>query len=267
MTPCKICGNHTELYDVVDLHKACNPENAYPQGLKGIPVYYERCNVCGLIFTRHFDNYAPSDWARDIYNSEYKKFDPDYGGNRARRNARVLRILLSSHKTSVVGLDYGGGNGDLARLLRLAGFNFDCQDPFGVSEISSSKIGHYNLVTAFEVFEHLTDPIAVLASILDYMTHDSAIIIIGTAASDRRINVSSRLTWWYAAPRNGHVSLFSKRSLSALAQHFDLHYASPLAGTHIMSRSPIPRAMLATLVLAKIAIKVEEVTLRIIGGA
>lgn len=265
MAHCKICEGPAQLYDVVDLRKICDLTSAYPRGLRGTPVYYERCEACGFIFTRHFDDYGPSDWSRDIYNEEYGLLDPEYHGQRAQRNARLLHFLFRGQKRSVIGLDYGGGNGNAAQLLRLSGFDFDCHDPFGVSEMTSVKAGTYNLVTAFEVFEHVTDPLSTLSSILDCMTSGPATIIIGTLSSDGNIDDQSRLTWWYAAPRNGHVSLYSRRSLAVLAAKFGLTCVSPLAGTHIMSRSPVPRAAIARLALSKVITKAREAAARTIG--
>lgn len=39
---CKVCGGGTELFDVVDFNKTCS-EEPYPNGLKGIPIYYFKC--------------------------------------------------------------------------------------------------------------------------------------------------------------------------------------------------------------------------------
>lgn len=265
MKHCKICEGQTELFDVVDLWKICDATSAYPRGLSGNPIYYERCRACGFTFTRHFDDYGPGDWKRDIYNEEYEQLDPEYDGHRAQRNAHFLRLLFRGHRDSLIGLDYGGGNGHTAQLLRLAGFNFDCHDPFGVSEMTSAKYRTYNLVTAFEVLEHVPDPVSTLSSILDCMTTGSAMIIIGTLSSDERIDDRLRLTWWYAAPRNGHISLYSKRSLAVLAAKFGLHCVSPSAGTHIMSRSPVSHAIIARLAFSKVVAKAREAAARALG--
>jgi hypothetical protein len=50
------------------------------------------------------------------------------------------------------------------------------------------------------------------------MTHflaDEGIILFSTLTQPARFE---RLHWWYASPRNAHISLYSKRSLSLLFQ-------------------------------------------------
>lgn len=255
---CKICQSPTTLFDVVDRSKICDLKNVYPAGLSGTPVYYERCQSCGFLFTRHFDSYQADDWTREIYNGEYARLDPEYHGERAHRNASLLQFMFSRQRASIIGLDYGGGNGATSQSLRQIGFNFDSHDPFGFSDMTPHKAGTYNLVTAFEVFEHVPDPVSTLATIMNYMADGPAILIIGTLSSDGRVDNRSRLAWWYAAPRNGHISLYSKRSLATLAQKFGLHCASPLPGTHIMSRRSISTLTTSSLVLGKLITRLRE---------
>jgi hypothetical protein len=35
--------------------------------------------------------------------------------------------------------------------------------------------------------------------------------MFSTLLSDGNIKLGQKLTWWYASPRNGHISLFSRR--------------------------------------------------------
>lgn len=242
---CKICSGPADRFDVVDFEKTCSIANTYPRGLSGTPVYYFRCRNCGFIFTDFFDTFTEHDWKRQVYNPDYKLVDPEYADARPRSNARYVKLLLSGWKHRVIGLDFGGGNGLTAMLLRQQGWQFDSYDPFGLTTATSSRMKTYNVTIAFEVFEHLLDPVSELAHILDMMTSDKPLIVIGTATTDGRVDDARRLSWWYAAPRNGHISLYSRRSLCELARKYQLECISASGGTHFMVRG-LTRASLLT---------------------
>lgn len=239
MIACKICAGATDLFDVIDLGKTCDLVSSYPRGLTGTPIYFRRCRDCDFIFTSHFDTYTAAEWKAVIYNDDYSVIDPDYALRRPARNARFIEILFGHRRRSIIGLDFGGGNGLTADLLRRRGWNFDSHDPFGKSDIRPNLLKGYNVTTAFEVFEHLPCPVAAMEDILAKMVDDLPLVIIGTAVSDGEVDDVRRLSWWYASPRNGHISLFSRRSLAALASRFNMRCRSPSGGFHFFSRNAI----------------------------
>lgn len=261
MTLCKICAAPTDLYDVVDLAKTCDLVSAYPRGLTGTPVYYRRCRECAFIFTSHFDAYTDAQW-REVYNADYDVIDPDYALRRPVRNARFIEILLHHRRNSIIGLDFGGGNGVTADVLRRRGWAFDSHDPFGKSQMRPSFQKQYNVTTAFEVFEHVPDPVRTLEYILAKMTEHLPLVIIGTAASDKGVDDVRRLSWWYASPRNGHISLFSKRSLAALASRFGMQCRSPAGNFHFLSRKAISHALVMRCWAAMIGARFERAVQR-----
>jgi 2-polyprenyl-6-hydroxyphenyl methylase/3-demethylubiquinone-9 3-methyltransferase len=232
--PCKICGAASAPFDVVDFNKSCDAR-LYPSGLCGVPVVYHRCPSCAFIFTGFFDGFTSDQWARHVYNADYVKVDPEYVDARPRTNARELQSFLP-RKEGVLGLDFGGGNGLTAALMRDAGRAFQSLDPFGYSDVSPQNAGHFNFCSAMEVFEHTPDPVAALKSILGMCTGERLIVFIGTAVHDGVVTDATRLAWWYAAPRNGHISLFSRAALARLGADFGLDYASITRGTHLLTR-------------------------------
>lgn len=255
MNRCKICDGGTELFDVVDFEKSCDITNVYPRGLRGTPVYYSRCRSCGFVFTDHFDGFNAQQWREKVYNEDYAAIDPEYREIRPRTNALLIELLLLGRKASTIGLDFGGGSGLTSELLMRKGWQFDSYDPFGTTRLDASRLGRYNVATAFEVFEHLPNPTAALSEILGKMSREKILIFIGTGVCDGRVDDRKRLMWWYAAPRNGHISLYSRRSLALLAARFSLQLFSPTLGSHFLTRGIDRLPLLLRFLAAKLAMK------------
>lgn len=236
VAPCKICNGETCLFDVVDFNKSC-ADDQYVLGFAAIPVIYRRCTQCQFIFTDFGDSFESKEWETYVYNKDYLTVDSAYLDTRPCHNARELMSFLAGRRKTVVGLDYGGGNGKAAALLRANGWQFDSYDPYGSTEMSPERLGYYNFWSAIEVFEHVTDPVASLEKMLSMAGPGKLLILIGTSTHDGHVSEATRLSWWYAAPRNGHISLYSRKSLQVLAGKFGLTYGCGRSGTtHLLAR-------------------------------
>jgi len=229
---CKVCGGESNPFDMVDFYKSCQT-TLYPLGLSGIPVIYRKCGECGFIFTDFFDDFTHEQWRCHVYNDEYyARLDPDYLNVRPRQTARDLVAFLAGRKKSTIGLDYGGGNGRTAALMRENGWIFDSFDPFDFTDVSQERIGRYNYCSAIEVFEHTPEPVATLRAILAMASADRLIIYFNTGVHDFKVTPENRLTWKYVAPRNGHISIYSSKSLQLLGAGFGLTFSSLRSGSH-----------------------------------
>jgi 2-polyprenyl-6-hydroxyphenyl methylase/3-demethylubiquinone-9 3-methyltransferase len=232
-TTCKCCGATALPYGVVDFHKNCEIYRREVLGISGVPIYYYRCPACRFIFTTAFDDFTKDDFLRYVYNDDYLLVDPDYLGERARWNADLLVHLFSGTRPGRI-LDYGGGNGALADHLRAAGFPaVETFDPF-VPRHSARPPGRFDCVLCFEVVEHSTDPERTFADICDSLD-DPGLILFSTQLQPPDIDRQG-LNWWYAGPRNGHVSLFSRASLQALLEPFGFGLASFNHSLHALFR-------------------------------
>ncbi|MDP9039967.1 MAG: class I SAM-dependent methyltransferase [Acidobacteriota bacterium] len=248
---CKVCGGQADLFDIVDFNKSCH-RTQYPLGLSGVPVSYRMCHECRFVFTDFFEGFTADEWKRYVYNKDYETVDPDYLSVRPALNARDIGTLLHGRKSSVIGLDYGGGNGMTMSLLRQDGWAFDTYDPFGQTDMSQERVGRYNFCSAVEVFEHLPDPIGSMREIVEKASPDRLIILIGTQTLDGNVSDETRLSWWYAAPRNGHVSLYSKKSLQTAGALFGLEYSCFRGYPHLLTRGLTLREAQALLVKFKL---------------
>jgi 2-polyprenyl-6-hydroxyphenyl methylase/3-demethylubiquinone-9 3-methyltransferase len=230
---CKCCGASSPLYGVVDFNKNCSEQRGRVLGVSGVPIYYYRCPQCGFIFTTAFDRFTAEDFSRHIYNQEYRIVDPDYEDERSRNSAALLGNLFPSVKPARM-LDYGGGSGRLAGYLRGNGFpGVDVYDPF-VPQHAVKPQQKYPCIVSFEVLEHSTHPGQTVRE-MDSLLADVGLILFSTLLQPADIEAQG-LSWWYAGPRNGHVSLFSRNSLLALVRPLGVQLASFNDNLHLLFR-------------------------------
>ena len=235
MLACKCCGAIAVCFGTVDFGRGCLD----PVPAKGAPVptpvRYHRCLECGFLFTSAFDDFTPEDFRRFIYNDEYARFDPDYLETRPRNNAAFLAGLFRESPDIRI-LDYGGGSGRLATLLRERGFQrVDTFDPF-VIEHQQAPWGRYNLVLSFEVVEHSPDPRKLFFDLSERVS-DGGLILFTTAFQPPDITRIGT-DWWYIGPRNGHVSLHTPQSVLSIVKPLGFRLASsPDELVHLLFKS------------------------------
>jgi SAM-dependent methyltransferase len=223
--PCPICGSSAVPHDTVDFNKSCEEQKGVHLPTAGISIQYLLCPSCGFCFAPSFAAWSLDDFAEKIYNADYAVVDPDYADDRPTQNAGTLRALFNGLIESRRHLDYGGGNGRLAEILRGAGWNSLSYDPFVDRDMDVRSLGKFELITAFEVFEHVPDVPSLLADFTTLLAPEG-LILFTTLISDGMIGAGQPLTWWYAAPRNGHISLFSRQSLDVLAASHGFNHGS-----------------------------------------
>jgi predicted TPR repeat methyltransferase len=90
----------------------------------------------------------------------------------------------------------------------------------------------FDLITAFEVFEHVPDQHALVKDITSLMS-DNSLLLFSTLLSDGNLKSWERPDWWYASPRNGHISLHSRKSLETLLKSHDLTFVNLYDDVHI----------------------------------
>jgi hypothetical protein len=236
--PCKICGGPAAPYGVVDFHKSCEEARGVRLSLSGVPIYYRRCADCKFLFTDAFDDWSTEQFKTYLYNDEYKLVDPDYQIARPRANAEQVASLWGAIKRETRVLDFGGGNDTFCGVLRDAGFPVAVTyDPM-VTAYAARPEGKYDLVTSFETFEHLPDPAAGIASIIE-VAAEPGLIYFSTLLQPSDFDRQG-LNWWYVGPRNGHVSLFSRQALTTAWNRHGYKVASLNDNAHFAFRTLPP---------------------------
>jgi SAM-dependent methyltransferase len=231
---CKVCGESSSLFGVVDFNKSCEDHKGRALPLAGVPIYYHRCDCCGLIFTVALDKWSKQEYMNNIYNESYVNVDPEYISIRPEQNAEVTRRVAKENRTLSI-LDYGGGNGHCSQRLVEQGFNAKSWDP--MDSDAEKPIGlRVDLVTAFEVMEHSPTPVDTLAEASSFLK-DNGIMFFSTLAIDQERNASPSVQHWYIAPRNGHITIFTQKSLDILAKKCGLQIHHANLSHHIVFRS------------------------------
>lgn len=151
-------------------------------------------------------------------------------------------------------LDYGGGYGILVRLMRDRGYKFYREDKFcenlfarffDLTDLPGDN--KFECVTAFELFEHLPNPLPEISGML---YHGSSLLFSTELVSPTK----SLKHWEYLIPETGqHVSLYSLKSLQVIAEKFDLRLYSNGSNVHLLTRKDISGRWFSFLTRRKIA--------------
>jgi hypothetical protein len=226
---CLLCGHTAHLFDVVDFNKSCDRQEGEYQ-LSGIAIYYAICDHCGFCFAPEIMAWTDAELKEKIYNDEYVLIDPEFVEIRPKKDEARLNELFPQHD-HIRHLDYGGGEGKLSQLLKNSGWNTISYDPFFNTDQEIEQLGKFDLITVFEVFEH-TKNIHRLMEDLSLLVKPEGVIFFSTAVTDKTIFRNKRLDWWYASPRNGHISLFRLDNLITLGQRYGLNMLSNQVNYH-----------------------------------
>jgi len=229
---CKACGSPSPALGAVDFNKCCEDRRRVALPLSGRRVTYHRCPACALVFTGDFDAWDRDDFRTHVYNEGYADVDPDYAESRPAVSARLIGTLFGEACRGLPVLDYGGGDGALAALLASQhGMAAEVYDPFNSAcDVPPHRL--FPLVTCFEVLEHTPDPRTTIFEIAGLVQQDG-LVVFSTLLQPANF-LQHGLDWWYVAPRNGHVTIYSAQALRAfwaelgfkLVSHGDnLHFA------------------------------------------
>ena len=232
-----------------------------------ISSYYETANVLGRYKVRYyccpacgFIQTEPPFWLEESYKAPMTSYD--LGG--------ISRPTLNSVLTKAVAnwffdaggrfLDFGGGYGVFTRWMRDEGYDFFHYDqhcpnlfaPGHEGDISGSV--RYELVTAFEVFEHIVEP----AKTVSHLLSISNSILFSTELLP--IPAPPIADWWYYGPEHGqHIAFFTPVALQKLAGRFDANYYTNGGSIHLISRRHISEKTFQLVLHPKVRVLVNRV--------
>lgn len=236
--PCPVCNGKGQCIGAVDFNRSCEDkeQRIFPRSER--LVDYFQCEQCDFMFAPEFLEWSEDRFLSEIYNDEYILADPEFPEIRPRRMAQGLDQIFGSVKREIHHLDYGSGYGTLSKLLEAATWRTKSFDPF-FKESSTLDGEKFDLVTAIEVFEHVPFPHRLMVDLVARLRSDG-VLYFSTLLSDDFQREDSIMDWWYLAPRNGHISLFSLKSLTFLLDQYNFKLAIAGPG-HFFAYRNCPR--------------------------
>lgn len=224
MASCLACDSAMEVFDTTVI-------------MGKYDATYHRCPSCGLVAA------VDTPWLEEAYSSPIH--DADAGLlRRARRYSQVASAVIRFEKLSGRFLDWAGGYGVLAQVMRDKGHDFWHHDayaePVFARDYRDEGEGPLGLVTAFEVMEHLADPkkeLAEIAARTDYFLFTTELLPDPAPRLD---------DWWYYWPEVGqHISLHTVESLRHVGEALGFQLTSNGRNWHLYHRRPLdPRTKL-----------------------
>ena len=223
---CKICHHKSEKkFEAVILNK--------------YSTSYFACPVCGFVQT------GEPVWLEEAYKEAINSCDTGILSRNIRLRDSVATILYYFFDQNASYLDYAGGYGIFTRLMRDVGFDFYWCDKYSKNIVAQGfeydNNSPINLVTAFEVMEHLVDPLVDLKKMLSISRN----IFFTTALIPEPLPAPHE--WWYYGVEHGqHISFYTRTTLEKIAQSFGLHY-SAFEDLHLMTEKSISPLKLSLL--------------------
>ena len=224
---CKVCAAATDHFGTQTI-------------LRRYQAEYRRCKACGYIFV------ADPHWLAEAYATAIAALDTGIVTRNlwlADATTALLGLSLRGVRHSV---DYGAGTGLLVRLLRDRGHDFCWHDAYSPNLLAigfEADLGRrYDLVTAFELIEHLPDPLAGF----DTLHALAPALLVSTELLPDPAPPLDRW-WYYAAEAGQHIGFFTRRSLEVIAERLQLRLSSNDRNLHVLAADPINTTLLRAL--------------------
>ncbi len=200
----------------------------------GRDTSYHDCRHCGYLQTE-----SPT-WLDAAYAQAINDCDTGIMSRNWQNVGRVIMTLAAYRRLDGSVIDHAGGYGILVRSLRDAGIEARWRDKYCENLLARGfEAGEEpcDLLTAFEVLEHMIDPVTEL----QHMLQQAPVILLSTELIPGAATPSS--DWWYLGPEHGqHIGFFRLSTLRAIAAKLQCRFASDGERIHIFSRSPVPRS-------------------------
>ena len=237
---CRVCGE-SSLF-------------AYSQPVIGHEIGYFDCARCGYFQTE------PPWWLEQAYARAINDVDTGILWRNQLNARRVVMTLVALGRLSGTVVDHAGGYGILVRLLRDLGIDARWRDKYCQNLVArgfEAEEKPCDLITAFEVFEHLENPLTEL----QLMLTQSPWVLISTELIPTK--TPPKRDWWYLGTEHGqHIGFFRRPTLRWMAERLGCHHTTDGVSLHLFGREPIPWSWRHLVQYPQLARWVAKFTLR-----
>jgi hypothetical protein len=161
-------------------------------------------------------------WLQEAYSSAIAVTDTGIVMRNARNVNLIERALVQEGYPFSRGVDLGGGHGLFVRGMRDIGFDFYWTDNYAENLFArgfEAQTVTHSVAAAFEVLEHLENPLAFLRDHRNMYRFDTC-FFSATCFDEQKIPDSD---WWYWAFETGqHISFYSERALQWMARQLEM---------------------------------------------
>lgn len=194
-------------------------------------VNYYKCAETGFIQTEE------AYWLDEAYSSAITKLDVGLVIRNQNMVNVTAKLLYNHFDHDKKFLDYAGGYGLFTRLMRDKGYDFYstdiyCQNIFAEYQdlLHLPPATPFELTTAFEVLEHLPDPMTGIAELFKYSSNVFfSTEIVPTDLPDLK-------DWWYFSFETGqHIAFYSTDALKYIAKKFNRHFYTDNKSLHLFT--------------------------------
>lgn len=190
-------------------------------------VSFFQCRETGFIQTE------PPYWLPEAYASPINLTDTGILFRNESFRPTVGSLLHALFPNESQFVDYAGGYGIFTRMMRDAGFDYYWDDPYAKNLCARGfefdpKMVSASAITAFEVFEHLPDPLQEFAKM---QSISSNVVFSTQLIPNPRPDVHE---WRYFGLEHGqHVSFYTRTALEFLARGHGLNLVSNRDDLHL----------------------------------
>lgn len=204
MVKCNICNSESEFcFEKIILNK--------------YKVKYYKCNVCGLHFTEQ------PYWLDEAYSDAIAQADTGLVIRNLSISKKLASLIFFMGYRKEKLVDISGGYGLLVRLMRDMGFDYYWEDKYSDNILAKgfdAQECKYKLASAFEVLEHLPDPVSFLRGKKEKYGFD---VLVATTTLFR--GQIPRKNWDYYSESTGqHITFYNKNSMRELAGKIAMKY-------------------------------------------
>jgi hypothetical protein len=200
-------------------------------------ISYFHCASCGFVSTEN------PFWLDEAYAEAIADMDTGIMERNLKQRAVVPLVIRWYFNTKAKFVDFGAGYGIFVRLMRDKGFDFYWTDKYAqnlfarkfIARLPEPGAQKFELLTAFEVMEHMPEPEQALDEMLEWS--DSILFTTLMLPASTANGLHENSDWWYWTYETGqHVSLYTEKSLAFLAQKKGLSFHSNGKNLHLMTR-------------------------------